>query len=337
MIDEVQRAPQLFLPIKYAVDQQRSPGQFVLSGSANVLLLPKLADSLAGRMEIIELWPFSAAELVDQAHANRLDWLCQGDLLAAPPFHWPAPTPVVPRLLAGGFPEAVLRQGHRRAAWFDSYIQAILQRDVRDLAQLEQMTELPHMLALMAARSASLLNFAEVSRSLGLAQTTLKRYFTLLETLYLLRRLPAWDRNPGKRLVKSPKIYVPDTGLVAHLTGLSAERLAQPGPAIGHLIETLVITEALKHLAFSHLGLSAWHYRTSAGHEVDLLIEDRAQQLTGIEIKASHTVGPKDFKGLIHLQETEPQRFARGVVLYGGDQVVPFTPQLTAVPIAMWG
>lgn len=329
--------PPLLLAIKAQVDQHRAPGRFLLTGSANVLMLPTVADSLAGRMEIIELWPFSAAELIGQPHANRLDWLCQGDLLAAPPFHWPAPTPVVSRLLAGGFPKAVLRQGHRRAAWFDSYIQAILQRDVRDLAQLEQMTELPHMLALMAARSASLLNFAEVSRSLGLAQTTLKRYFTLLETLYLLRRLPAWDRNPSKRLVKSPKIYVPDTGLVAHLTGLSAERLAQPGPAIGHLIETLVITEALKHLAFSHLGLSAWHYRTSAGHEVDLLIEDRAQQLTGIEIKASHTVGPKDFKGLVHLQETEPQRFARGVVLYGGDQVVPFTPQLTAVPIAMWG
>jgi predicted AAA+ superfamily ATPase len=337
VIDEIQRVPELFLAIKARVDQQRQPGSFLLTGSANVLMLPAVADSLAGRMEVIELWPLSGAELLDQPQANRLEWLCCADLLAPPPFPWPSPVPLISRLLAGGFPEAVQRQGHRRAAWFDNYTQAILQRDVRELAQIDQLTELPHLLALMASRSATLLNFAEVSRSLGLAQTTLKRYFSLLETLYLLHRLPAWDRNPGKRLVKSPKVYVPDTGLVAHLTGQSADRLAVPTPAMGALVETFAVTEILKHQAFSTQGLAAWHYRTTAGQEVDLLIEDRAGQLTGIQVKASHTASAKDFKGLKHLQETEPQRFARGVLLYAGDQVVPFGPQLTAVPLSMWG
>jgi uncharacterized protein len=340
VIDEIQRVPGLFLAIKASVDQHRAPGRFLLTGSANVLMLPTVADSLAGRMEVIELWPLSSAERQDSPLINRLDWLCSADLLAPTPWAGPGAEPAEPlaaRLLTGGFPEAGERKGHRRGAWFDSYTQAILQRDVRDLANIDQLTELPHLLALLAARSATLLNFAEVSRSLGLPQTTLKRYFSLMETLYLLRRLPAWDRNPGKRLVKSPKLYLPDAGLMAHLTGMNEARLALPSPALGPLVETYAATEVFKHLAFSTQGRTAWHYRTSTGQEVDLLIEDRAGQLTGIEIKANHSVGMKDFKGLLHLQETEPERFARGVVLYGGDQIVPFGPKLTAVPLAMWG
>ncbi|MES2091435.1 MAG: ATP-binding protein [Pseudomonadota bacterium] len=336
VIDEVQRVPELFLAIKAAVDQHRTPGRFLLTGSANVLMLPTVADSLAGRMEVIELWPLSCAEMIDEPHFNRLDWLCQGDLNQPPALSSSSPS-LLAKLLAGGFPEAAQRQGQRRAAWFDNYISAILQRDVRDLARIEQLTELPHMLALMAVRTGSLLNFSEVSRSLGLPQTTLKRYFALLETLFLLRRVPAWDRNAGKRLVKSPKVFVPDTGLAAHLAGLSDARLAAPTPAWGHLLETHVLTELIKHQAFSALGLTLWHYRTSTGSEVDFLMEDRAGRLTGVEVKASHTVGAGDFKGLRHLQETESDRFDRGVVLYAGDQIVPFAANLYAVPLSIWG
>jgi len=335
-MDEVQRAPELFLDIKAAVDRDRTPGRFLLTGSANVLLLPTLADSLAGRMEIITLWPLSGGEMAHAATRNRADWLFDGDL--ATPTSAPCERAVlVEKLLSGGFPEAVARStAKRRAAWFDGYLQTILQRDVRELANLEQLTEVPHLLQLLATRSASLLNQAELSRASRLTQTTLKRYLSLLETLFLIVRIPAWARNSGKRLVKSPKVFLPDTGLLAWLMDYSAEKLqALPGLP-GHLVETHVACELLKHLAFSDKGLSLWHYRTQTDIEVDFVLEDRMGKLTGIEVKASASIDGAAFKGLRHLQDTEPQTFQRGIVLYAGSEIVPFSDRLFAVPLSHW-
>jgi predicted AAA+ superfamily ATPase len=335
-LDEVQRAPELFLAIKAAVDRNREPGRFLLTGSANVLLLPDIADSLAGRMEVLSLWPLSSAEAVDSPGYNRAEWLFDGPIkaLAIPPCERGELTAA---LLCGGFPEALSRKSpRRRAAWFDSYLQAILQRDVRELANLEQLTEMPSLIQLLAARSASLLNFAELSRSSRLPQTTLKRYFSLLEMLFLVYRLPSWERNPGKRLVKAPKVFLPDCGLLAHLMNIPEERLIA-GPGLpGGLVETYVLSELLKHLAFSTKGLTLWHYRTLSNIEVDFVLENRLGKLTGIEVKASGSVDSKDFKGLRHLKETEPQAFQRGIVLYSGREVVPFAADLFAVPLSMW-
>ena len=335
-IDEIQRAPELFLAIKAAVDRDRQAGRFLLTGSANVMLLPALADSLAGRMEIVQLTPLSCAEQAGFPHFNRGDWLFDGKIAEQP-------LPACDRgffidaLLAGGFPEAVARSTpRRREAWFDSYLQAVLQRDVRELAHLEQLTEMPNLVQLLAHRSASLLNFAELSRSSGLAQTTLKRYFALLETLFLVQRIPAWERNPSKRLVKAPKIFLPDSGLLAHLCGHNAATLDAAQGLPGDLVETFVAAELLKHLAFSARGLSLWHYRTQTGVEVDFLLEDRQGRLTGIEVKAAASVDRKDFKGLKHLQETEPDRFQRGIVLYTGRETIPFGEKLFAVPMSVW-
>lgn len=340
VIDEIQRAPELFLAIKAAVDRDRARGQvagrFLLTGSANVMLLPALADSLAGRMEIVALTPLSCAERAGDPQLNRAEWLFDGDFRTRPlP---PCERDVfIDTLLVGGFPEAVARNTpRRRQAWFDSYLQAVLQRDVRELAKLEQFTELPNLVQLLAHRSASLLNFAELARSSGLAQTTLKRYFTLLETLFLIHRLPAWERNPAKRLVKAPKVFLPDSGLLAHLNGHTADTLTTAPGLPGALVETFVCAELLKHLAFSTRGLSLWHYRTQTGSEVDFLLEDRHGRLTGIEIKAAATVDGKDFKGLRHLQETEPERFQRGIVLYTGRECVAFGEGLYAVPMSVW-
>ena len=211
-------------------------------------------------------------------------------------------------------------------------MQAIMPRDVRDLANVEQLTEIPNLIQLLATRSANLLNFAEVSRSSRLPQTTLKRYLSLLETLFLVYRLPSWERNPGKRLVKAPKVFLPDSGLLAHLLELSQERLMS---AAG-LPETFVLSELLKHLVFSEKRLTLWHYRTQSNIEVDFVLENRLGKLTGIEVKASSNVSGKDFKGLRHLKETEPQAFQRGIVLYSGREVVPFDADLFAVPLSMW-
>jgi predicted AAA+ superfamily ATPase len=336
VIDEVQRAPGIFLELKAAVDRDRQPGRFLLTGSANVMLLPAVADSLAGRMEVLSLLPLSSAELAGHPGFNRADWLFDGKLgdLPMPPCDRAA---LSGRLLAGGFPEALARASPaRRGGWFENYLQAILQRDVRELASIEQLTELPELLQLLAERSAGLLNFAEMSRGLGLPQSTLKRYFALLEMLFLVERLPAWDRNPGKRLVKAPKVFVRDTGLLAHLRELSASSLdAMPGLP-GALVETFVLDELRKHLAFSFRGLGLSHYRTQGGNEVDFILEPRSgARLVGIEVKASATVDGRDFKGLRHLKESEPA-FSRGIVLYCGRELVPFAADLFAVPLSMW-
>ena len=335
-LDEVQRAPELFLPIKAAVDRQRTPGRFLLTGSADVLLLPGIADSLAGRMEVLSLWPLSSAELADQARVNRADALFAGDWAALKI----APcdkADLVARLASGGFPEAAARaSAARREAWFHSYVQAILQRDVRELAHIEQLAEIPNLLQLLATRSATLLNLAELSRTAKLPQTTLKRYFAMLEMLFLVVRLPSWERNAGKRVVKAPKVFLPDTGLLGYFLGDTPQRLlAQPGLP-GGTVETFVLTELLKHIAFSAERLSLWHYRTQTDIEVDFILENRLGQITGIEVKASATVDGKDFKGLRHLQTTESAIFQRGIVLYAGREVVPFGENLWAVPLSVW-
>lgn len=336
VMDEVQRAPDLFLDIKAAVDRDRTPGRFLLTGSANVLLLPSLADSLAGRMETLALWPLSSAELAQDAAFNRADALFDGDLAAGPGLAVDRQQ-LVARLLQGGFPEAVARTSTRgRARWFENYIDTILQRDVRDLARLEQLTELPNLLQMLATRSGTLLNFAELSRASGLTQTTLKRYFSLLETLFLVVRIPAWARNPGKRLVKAPKVFLPDSGMLAWLGDVTPEKLStQPGLP-GALVETFVAAELLKHLAFSHRGLSLWHYRTQTDIEVDFVLEDRQGRLTGVEVKAAASVDGSSFRGLRHLQDTEGERFQRGIVLYGGSEIVAFSERLLAVPLGWW-
>lgn len=334
-LDEVQRAPELFLAIKAAVDRNRQPGRFLLTGSADVLLLPGIADSLAGRVEVLSLWPLSSAELAGSPTLNRADCLFSGDLatLAAPTER----NALIERLVAGGFADAVTRSTpRRRAAWFDSYVQSVLQRDVRDLAHIEQLTEIPNLLQLLAARSASLLNFAELSRSSGLPQSTLKRYFALLEMLFLVVRVSPWERNASKRLVKAPKVFLPDSGLLCHLLGETAASLAAKAGLPGAVVETFVLAELLKHIAFSAQRLTLWHYRTQNHIEVDFILENRMGQITGIEVKASATVDSKDFKGLRHLQATEPTLFQRGIVLYAGRDVVPFGENLWAVPLGVW-
>lgn len=335
-LDEVQRVPELFLAIKAAVDRQRQPGRFLLTGSADVLLLPGIADSLAGRMEVLSLWPLSSAELGDSATLNRADALFKGDwsVLAIPPCEREE---LVQRLLAGGYPDAVARTTpRRREAWFDSYVQAILQRDVRELANIEQLTEIPNLLQLLATRSGTLLNFAELSRTAAIAQSTLKRYFALLEMLFLVVRVPSWERNPGKRLVKAPKVFLPDSGLLNYFMDATVESLGARAGLPGGMVESFVLAELLKHVAFSGQRLSLWHYRTQSNLEVDFILENRLGQITGIEVKAGATVDGKDFRGLRHLQETEAAIFQRGIVLYGGREVVPFGENLWAIPLSVW-
>jgi len=335
VFDEVQRVPDLFVAIKAAVDRDREPGRFLLTGSANALLVPRPSESLAGRMEIVALWPFSQGEI---------DGVVEGFVDAAfgeaPPALSAAEAGAVlaGRILRGGFPEAVSSAtAERRRAWFDAYVTTVLGRDVRDLAAIEGLTELPRLLSLVAARPMALLNYAELARSAGLAQSTLKRYWALLEAVFLVRVLRPWHANIGKRMVKSPKVLLCDSGLAAHLMGIDDVRLVQDRTLFGGLLESFVAMELTKQMDRSTAAPALYHFRTHEGDEVDLVLEHRSGVLVGIEVKSSATVTSTDFKGLRVLADAAGRRFHRGVVLYTGREVVPFGQRLHAVPIeALW-
>ncbi|MFV1959749.1 MAG: ATP-binding protein [Planctomycetota bacterium] len=213
----------------------------------------------------------------------------------------------------------------------------MLSRDVRDLARIERLTELPGLLALLAARPMALLNYAELARSAGLAQSTLKRYLALLEGIFLVRTVRPWKRNLGKRLVKRPKILLADSGLAAYLLGIDAARLARDPALAGGLLEAFVAMEITKQTAWSKTAPALYHFRTHADQEVDLVLERRSGEVVGIEVKASSKVGGADLKGLRALADLAGPRFHRGIVLYTGTEVVPFGPRLHALPInALW-
>lgn len=336
ILDEVQRVPELFLPIKAAIDRDRRPGRFILTGSANVLALPRVADSLAGRMEILTLWPLSEAELAGR-RAAFVDACFEGDPSQLALERLP-PGQLLPRVLRGGYPEVVRRKDARaRARWFDAYLTTLIQRDVRDLAAIEGLASLPRLLQAIASRAGSPLNLADLGRTIGMNQVTLKRYLTLLQTLYLAVTLPPWFENLGKRLAKTPKIYLNDSGLLAHLLGLDAGGLERQPAAAGPLVENFVVMELFKSAPLSRTRPVLHHLRTSDGHEVDVVLESRQRELVGLEVKAAASVSEADFKGLKLLRGLVGERLRCGAVLYGGGAVLPFGPGLWALPLqALW-
>jgi hypothetical protein len=336
VLDEIQRAPELLLPIKASVDRDRRPGRFLLTGSANVLLLPRVADTLVGRLEVLTLWPLSQGEI--EGRRERFIDTVFSDLLPSLDREEERWVRVLDRMARGGYPEVLVQESEdRRGAWFASYITTLLQRDVRDIANIDGLTALPRLLSLLATRSASLLNVADISRSAGLPMTTLKRYLALLEMSFLVQLLPPWFANLGKRLVKTSKLYVVDSGLLAHLLGVTGERLALDSTLTGPLLESFVVMELRKQLAWSSTRPGLFYFRTSAGHEVDVVLEARGGKLVAVEVKASATIGPGDFKSLRSFAEATGKRFHRGVLLYAGAEAVPFGPRLHALPVsALW-
>ena len=331
LIDEIQRAPELLLPVKASVDRDRRPGRFLLTGSANVLTLPRVSDSLAGRMSVYHLWPLSQGELA----GRREDFVATVFGRTLPVATSPDNLPE--RLLRGGYPEAVIRTERRRAAWYDDYLRTLLERDVRDLSRISGVTELPRLLTLLATRIGNLLNASDLGRDVGLSNVTLSRYTDLLRALYLAGTLPAWAGNVGKRLIKAPKVFLPDTGLAAHLLGLNALTLQTDRKALGALLENFVVAELGRQLGWSDLSARLYHYRTAGGLEVDAVLEARDGRVVGLEVKASATVSHREFRGLEALATDTGAKFHRGIVLYTGDKVLPFGEHLHAVPVgALW-
>lgn len=341
-VDEFQKAPALLPAIKARVDRARAGGRrpagmFILTGSANVWATLRISESLAGRAERVRLWPLSQGELngvresfVDDLFAGRVPQLTGAPVGRAG---------VAELLIRGGYPEAVARRAPgRRARWFEEYVAMTLERDVRDLRNAQQLEELPTLLRLAAARVGGLLSMSGIASDAGMTPQTTQRYLTLLEQLFLLVRARAWSRSIGQRLIKAPKIWLPDAGLACHLLDYNRRRFEQDETGLaGSLFESFVAMELAKQAGWAETDVRLHHFRTAGGREIDILLESRDGSVCGIEVKLGATPDAADFRSLRHLRERLGHRFKLGVVVHTGPDTLPFGPALWAVPVsALW-
>jgi predicted AAA+ superfamily ATPase len=336
VIDEIQRAPQLLLAIKKSVDEDRRPGRFLLTGSANLMALPVVADSLAGRMETLSLMPLSQTEIeghsanwIDQAFAGQLlktDSLALGDALTD-------------RVLRGGYPEAITRDSaKRRMAWARQYVDALIQRDVLDVAGIDKLDQLPRFLNALAQTAGQMCNYSQLAGQVGLDGKTAARYAGVFETMYLLKRVDVWARNRLSRVVKTPKLQFIDAGLLAMLMNLGIEEVRRDRSRFGQVLETFVFGELLKHTTSAEGDYQLLYYRDADKVEVDIVIENAAGQLVGVEVKASATVKASDLRGLRKLAALAGDQFKMGVLLYDGAETLPLGDGIWAAPLSsLWG
>lgn len=331
ILDEVQRVPTLFTSLKLAVDRDRTPGRFLVTGSANVLLVPRLADSLAGRMEILRLHPLSQAELL-ATPPTFLDRLFGRGFLAgtAPRLAHELPR----RIAAGGYPVALARpEGARRARWHRDYVETIVQRDVLDLARIRDLDALARLVALVAGQTARLLNVSDLAGPFELSRQSVRNHVTLLERVFLVDVIPPWHSSRLPRLVRTPKVHLGDTGLACALLGVDSDGLAADRGLLGQLLETFVVQELRRQASWRDEAIRFFHFRDRDGVEVDLVLERGAREVAGIEVKAGATVSRHDFSGLRKLQAGAGDRFMGGVMLYDGETSVAFGDRLFAIPL----
>lgn len=335
VIDEIQRAPQLLLAIKQSVDNDRQPGRFLLTGSANLLTLPTVADSLAGRMETLTLLPLSQSE-VQGTSTNWLDEIFSDRI----PLTGALATgnELIERVLRGGYPEALTRRdGRRRSAWFRHYIDAIIQRDVRDVAGVHKLDELPRFLRALAQTAGQMCNYSQLGGQIGLDGKTAARYIGIFEQVYFLRRVDVWARNHLSRVIKSPKLQFIDSGLLSTLVNLPADVTRVDRARLGHVLETFVFSELFKHQTTADGDYRLMYYRDIDRHEVDLVVENASGDLVGIEIKAAASVNTADLKGLKKLASLAEGHFKMGIVLYDGADTLSIGDRLWAVPLStLW-
>lgn len=333
VLDEIQRVPEIFTSLKLAVDRDRQPGRFLLIGAADVLLLPRLTDSLAGRIEVIRLHPLAQIELRKQ-DAFFLSKLFRADFKTMPVERMNQS--LAELVVAGGFPAALTRQSARRRDWYQAYVQALVQRDVRDLGPIAAMDVMPRLLEVAADQTARPLNMSELASRFGLSRPTVRAYLGLLERVFLVDVLAPWQSPQSSRLVKTPKLHLGDTGLASALLRLDAPALHTNRARLGQLLQTFVL-QALRRQSTGHSEpISFSHFRHRDGHEVDIVLE-QGDSLAGVEVTASSTVDADDFRGLRKLAELAGERFAGGVVLYDGEASQQLGPRLFALPVrALW-
>lgn len=336
VIDEIQRAPELLLAIKKSVDEDRRPGRFLLTGSANLMALPTVADSLAGRMETLSLLPLSQSEIGSHS-GNWIDSAFAGQILEAE--HPALGSDLIERVLRGGYPEAISRaSAKRRVTWARQYIDAIIQRDVHDVAGIEKLDQLPRFLRALAQTAGQMCNYTQLGAQVGLDGKTASRYIGLFEQMYLLKRIDVWARNRLNRVVKTPKLQFIDSGLLTALLNLNNEEVQRDRTRFGNVLETFVFGELLKHASTAEGDYHLLYYRDAAKFEVDVVIENGAGLIVGVEVKASATVKERDLRGLKKLASLAGDQFKMGVLLYDGVETMPLGDGIWAAPLStLWG
>lgn len=336
VIDEIQRAPDLLLAIKATVDADPRPGRFLLTGSSRLLGLRDLPDTLPGRMETIELWPFSQGE-IDGGPDSFVDETFR----LGPAIRHDSDTTraeYADRIVRGGLPEAVARPDpRRRGRFFDSYVQNLIDREVKQLVEIERAPQLATLTRLLAARSGLLVAPGGLESELQISRPTIARYLQLLEEVFLIKRIPGWSRNLGARVTNAAKLMFVDSGIAARLLAMDAHTLRRPGAPFGPLLEGFVLSELARQITWSQELVDLYHYRDHNKVEVDAILENRHRQVVGIEVKAASTVRSEDFKGLRLLADRLGDEFLVGIVLYTGNTTLPFGPKLRAMPVsALW-
>ena len=337
VIDEVQRVPDLFLAIKHEVDIDSRPGRFLLTGSARLPGLHEIPDLLPGRTETIELSPLSQGE-IDRSPDGFVEALFQYGVSMHVPSSDLRRDDYLERALRGGYPEAVRRADPgRRARFFESYITDLVNRDVRQLIDIERPADMRRLVNLLAASTASLAVPATLSSRLQVPASTVKRYLNLLDLLFVTDRIPAWSTNLTTRAVATPKLVLNDSGLAAHLTGMSLRRARHPTAPVGSLIETFVLGELTRQLPLTSQPVRLYHYRDRDNYEVDAVLESASGSVIACEVKAAETVRSEDFRGIQRLARRLGDQLVAGVVLYAGGQPLPFGARLRAWPIStLW-
>jgi predicted AAA+ superfamily ATPase len=325
--------PELFPSLKAAIDRRRTAGRFILTGSANVLLVPRLAESLAGRMGILQLHPFAQSELAAR-RPQFLDLLIRGAFRTT--VREAEGADLAERIVGGGYPAALARKaGARRQTWYRDYVEALVQRDVRDLARIHSLDALPRLLAAAAAYTATLINVSDLAAPFQLTRQTIHDHITLLERVFLLERLPPWHTNRLSRLVKRPKLHLGDTGVACALLGVTARGLRSDRGLFGQMLETFVYQEMRREASWRRDACAFYHYRDRDDFEVDIVVEQGHSTIAGVEVKAAASVNASDFRGLRKLRDAAGSRFTAGVVVYAGNATVKFGEQMYAVPVEL--
>jgi predicted AAA+ superfamily ATPase len=336
IIDEIQKYPELLNSVKLSVDKDRRPGRFLITGSANILELRDSNESLAGRAETIFLEPFSVGEMRG-IKEDFVSVLMNEDILSSLQKVTPMTrTEYAQFIESGGYPDAQKRISRRRKAYFKNYLSRVLDHDAVELSGLAHIDRLQTIYAFLAGNPAQTYIRANVSRTLGIPESSMNAYIHLLKNLCLLHSLPSWGKNYSKRAVNRPKIILSDTGLVCSVNGITADFLSniENGNALGPLLEAFVITEIIKQQTWSSVDYTLFHYRDSDNKEVDLLLELKCGKIIAFEIKASSSFSNSDFSGMKLLRNLLGERFHCGILLYTGSDVLPFGEKLYAAPIS---
>lgn len=336
-LDEIQKVPEVLEGIKIAVDKERKNGTFLLTGSANVLEMKKAKDTLAGRIIEIPMWPLSQKEIHHKADDNLIDKLLKNGVDGLRCERKPLGE-ISAAIVGGGYPEILKIDSPRgRSLWYNGYISTYIERDIRDVGELRDISAFIRFYNIIAPRSCGLLNKSDLASDANLSEPTVNNYLSMLEMIYQVSLLGAYSSNVSKRFIKSPKMYLTDSGLFCHLLGITSAEELNASSHKGEVVETFVYSELLKHISYAQTAVQIYHYRTNDKKEIDFIIE-KGDRVFAIEVKSSQSIKKEAFKHIIDFQNKSKQQVV-GIVIYGGDEIVSFGDehyQRYAVPLAVF-